>query len=206
MLRLSFISISILLVAVGAHFGSADDWFPNPIRVAESKPVTVNDAKFVAVAQTEWRAHDVRDMPWVRSAVEVQFRITNLKKTDIVFPTFDTFGLTIRNGEGKDMLVDRGRKVTVITSPALIAPGVSYTLWSKSELRWDSASKSSELLFYDGTIAVATYRLPAGKYKVSFWYSTAHRAGKEPPEDLGNAEVWSGSAQTQPVDIEFLGP
>jgi hypothetical protein len=197
--RLLLISFAILLAAAWSVPALADP-YPKPFRVVESKPVIVNDAKFVAVVQTGWKA---RDKSGARRVVEVQLSITNLKKTDVVFPTFDTFGLTIKNADGKDMLVGWGRDATIVTRPVLIAPGTTYTLCPRAELHWDSVSKSSELLFYDGTLSEAAYRLPAGKYRLSFGYSTAQRAGRKSPEKLGNAPVWAGYAQTPAVEIEI---
>src|SRR5205823_5166934 len=61
--------------------------FAGPLRIVESKPVTVNGAKFVIAAQAEWRLGKAGEAV----SIEIQLRITNTTKRDLLFPTFDTF-------------------------------------------------------------------------------------------------------------------
>src|SRR5262245_12953232 len=65
------------------------------IRIEESRPVTVNDAEFVLVAQTNWKpAKPSAPMPLV-APIEIQLRITNLSKNSFIFPTAKSFGMRI---------------------------------------------------------------------------------------------------------------
>lgn len=75
---------------------------PRPIKVRESKPVTVNDARFVTVAEGEWIS--VEDEAGLRHVpIELQLRITNLKKTDMIFHAFGNFKPTIKRENGKEI-------------------------------------------------------------------------------------------------------
>src|SRR5205809_2126868 len=59
--------------------------FSEPIRIGESKPVTVKNAQFVLVAQTNWKPgkpgnpNEPKVAPPV-APIEIQLRITNLGK------------------------------------------------------------------------------------------------------------------------------
>src|SRR5205814_460169 len=63
-----------------------------PIRLRESKPVTVKDVQFVAVAQSDWTPAKPGNATAVVVPIDLQLRITNLSKGDILLPTFHTFG------------------------------------------------------------------------------------------------------------------
>src|SRR5205823_5797302 len=91
------------------------DSFSEPIRIGESKPVNVNEAQFVAVAQTNWRpAKPDKTFPMV-APIEIQFHITNLSKGDVLFPTFDTFGIRILTEDGKELKPQSKRNAAVGT-------------------------------------------------------------------------------------------
>src|SRR4051794_24062912 len=76
---------------------------PGAMRVAGSKPVTRNDARFVAVAQTQWTPGKPNREFTVVVPLDIQLRITNLSERTQRFPTFKTFGLRITTVDGKEV-------------------------------------------------------------------------------------------------------
>ena len=82
---------------------------PEPARMRESKPATANEAKFVVIAETMWKPGKKlgRAVP-----IDIQLRITNDAKGEVVFPTFDTFGLRLIASDGKQIMPRGGRNVT----------------------------------------------------------------------------------------------
>jgi hypothetical protein len=187
---------ALILVLVGDNLLRLE-----PIRICTSKSVTVNDAKFVAMAEVNWKAEKCEPTP-----IEIHLQITNLKKQDLVFPTFDTFGLKMTRMNGTEIKPTGGRDHTILTRPVLIGAGTSYSLCRRAELHWDVQTSSTELLYYDGTGMVISYGpLGAGQYKLSFWYSTTkvnsdiHRQARMP---VDNVTVWSGDVATLEVLIE----
>src|SRR5881397_3122260 len=53
------------------------------IRIGESKPVIVNHAQFVVVAQSEWNPPESDEYFPMIAPVELQMRITNLGKAEV---------------------------------------------------------------------------------------------------------------------------
>ena len=78
--------------------------FPSILRFHESKPVTVNDAQFVVIAENDWRPVGKVEYP-----VEIQLRITNLGKKDLIFPTLGSIRLNLTTADDKKDLA-RGRQ------------------------------------------------------------------------------------------------
>src|SRR5579871_5047724 len=82
-------------------------------KVRESKPVTVNDARFVTVAEGEWiSAENQRHVP-----IELQLRITNLNTTGRIFHAFYNFKPTIKGEDGKQIEPTNGAKHSIVTRP-----------------------------------------------------------------------------------------
>jgi len=179
--------------------------FTEPLRVRESKPVIVNNAKFEAVAQAEWRTGvDDKSVP-----IEVQLRITNQGTSDQIFPTFDTFGVRIVDADGRKVARRGGRDLTAFTRPILIPPGVTYALAADSGpptsnidrggvLHWDSSPARLAFSFFDGTGSAHKFSpLAAGQNKISFWYRV--RAGART-----DSRTWLGDLTTDEVSIEVF--
>jgi hypothetical protein len=173
-----------------------------PLRVSESKAVTVKDAKFVVMAETDWRPGKAdKAVP-----IEIQLRISNVGKTDVLFHTFDAFGMTLVTADGKKVIPTGGRDHTIFTRPVVIAEGASYSLCRRAELRWNADTKASELTYWDGTGMVMTFgSLEPGRYKLRFWYATS--ANKRAPQEskVSDAVTWLGEAVTYEVVIEVHG-
>jgi hypothetical protein len=203
------ISLSVIFLLFGGQpvfvgIATVEPVPPEPFRVHESKPVTTNDATFVAVAEAEWRAGK---LAWVNTSREIQLRITNVGKTDAVFPTFDTFGLTLRKADGTEITPVGGRNDTTLTRSVVIAAGATYSLCRRAETKWDQDRKSATLFYYDGTGAMVSFGpLPAGQYTFSFWYSTTHVNASQKKLRFGDVAIWSGKAVTEELPFEVLAP
>src|SRR5262245_30499733 len=117
--------------------------FPKALRFLESAPVTVNEVQFVTIAETEWPSK-IRVDP-----VDIQLRITNQSKKDLIFRTFDTFGIKLTTNEDKPITLGGGRNATLLTKPILIPKGASYTLARKAQLLWDDKTRLRELHYWD---------------------------------------------------------
>jgi hypothetical protein len=180
---------------------------PAAVRIAASKPVTMNDAKFVTVAQARWQL----GKKGKSVAIDIQLQITNVAETDINFPTFDSFGLVIRDQKGKEIEHRGGRLATRFTPPVLLPPGVTYSLGAegssfldrrRAELAWNEEQKACELVYCDGSGWTSRFGpLDAGTYELGFWYAV--RAGEEEPEK-GHPASWSGKVRTQWAVIEVV--
>jgi hypothetical protein len=182
--------------------------FTRPLRIRESKPVTVNDAKFVVVTEADWKSgNSDKVVP-----VELQLRITNLSKGELIFPTFDTFGLRIKNTDGTNVIPRGGRRGTKLRQPILIPAGASYSLAAeggapsqvlrRAELRRDLEAKASELRYYDGTGWVSIFGpLEPGRFKLAFWYEVRPMA---PFKTAWDSATWLGAVVTDDIAIEIL--
>ncbi len=190
----------LLLGATATHGG------PKPYtRLAESKPVQVNGAEFVALAEEEWVACNP---PYGRDPIEVQLRITNRGDKDLVFPTFDTFQIVLKTPDETKIRMDGGRDHTLRgAKPVLIRPGASYCLCRKAELCWNKDGKSRTFVYQDGTGSMFSYGpLQAGKYTLSFWYALDEKKAATHSKLMGNIPVWSGKAVTHEVPFEVVDP
>jgi hypothetical protein len=199
---------SVVFLALGCFAiptrATSQPEFPSALRFVESKPVTANEVQFVTIAETDWPTGQRID------PVDIQLRITTLSKTDLLFPTFDTFVIKLTTAAGKAIAHRSGRDGTRLTKPLLIPKGASYTLARKAELQWDDKTGEIKLYYWDGTGSVSTLGpLPPGDYKLSFVYSTSPHASnainKIRDRKEGNAQIWKGDVVTGPVLIKVLG-
>jgi hypothetical protein len=174
-----------------------------PLRIRESKPVTVKDAQFVLVAQSNWRPGRPDPSFPLAAPLEIQLHITNLTKSDLLFPTWNTFGLRIFKADGTEVKPRAAGKATTRTRPLVLAGGVSYALRRRAELRWDEKAKASELLYCDGTGVESRFGpLPVGEYKLVGWYSVS--PDKQAKPKPGDAPIWIGEVVTKEVRIQVL--
>jgi hypothetical protein len=182
--------------------------FPSPgltqpglqaICVCESEPKTVKDAKFVIVAETDWKP----GKPNQAAPVEIQLRITNLSKSKTLFSTFDTFGLIMKTNNGKQIMPRGGRDVTFLARPILIAPAASFSLCRKAELHWDAKAKVCELYYWDGTGTVSVFGpLEPSRYTLAFWYAAAPSNNPKPNTKANEITSWNGEVVTGQVVVE----
>jgi hypothetical protein len=174
-----------------------------PLRIGQSRPVNVKDARFVLVAQTNWRPGRPDPSFPLAAPIEIQLQITNLKKSDLLFPTYSTFGVRIFKADGKEVKPRTAGKASTVTRPLVLAGGASYALRRRAELRWDEKSRASELLYSDGTGAERRFGpLPPGQYKLVWWYSVA--PDKQAKPKPGDAATWVGEAITEEVPFQVL--
>lgn len=199
-MQLRLVSLALVLATAAAQ-GT-----PRPYtELLESKPVRVNGAEFVALAEAEWVAFNP---PHGRDPIQVQLRITNRSDKELIFPTFDTFRVIIRTGEGKEILPDGGRDITLRGAKSvLVRPGSSYCLCRSAELRWNADGKSRTFVYSDGTGSVFTFGpLKAGKYRLSFRYENAEERAAVQRKAMDGHQVWSGKAVTKEVLFEVVDP
>jgi hypothetical protein len=197
-----FCFLGVLLLDVAAGRAGMQPAPVGPLRVRESKAVTVKDAKFVVMAETDWRPGKAdKAVP-----IEIQLRISNVGKTDVLFHTFDTFGMTLLTEDGKKVKRRGGRDYTIFTRPVVVAEGASYSLCRQAELRWNAETKASELTYWDGTGMVMTFgSLEPGRYKLRFWYATSANKRASQVSKVSDAVTWLGEAITDEVVIEVHG-
>ena len=191
----------------------ATDW-TEPLRFRESKPITENGAKFTVCAESHWTPRRDRKLP-----VEIQLRITNLSQHDLLFHTFDTWGLKVLRADRKKMLRWTGRDLTAITRPLLLAKGVSFSLGSHqatstkigrgSELCWNADSAAPDLVHRDGTGTTSCYGpLAPGAYQLGFWYSASTNRGIGRYTKPGTSPYarWNGAITTEEVQVDIRHP
>jgi hypothetical protein len=170
-----------------------DPVVPEPMHVRESDPVEVKKARFVVVAEADWKLGEEKKA----RPIETQLRITNLAETDLVFPTTFTFGPSLKTMDGTAIHRGGGNNHIVSTRPVSIPRGAYYSICRKAELRWDAADKAAELVYWDGNGGEYYFGpLVPGKYKLSFWYDTAKCT--QPPA------YWAGNASTKDVIVEVF--
>lgn len=183
--------------------------FGEPIQIKESKPVTVKDARFVVVAQTNWKPAkpdkaltDSSGFPMV-APIDIQLHISNQSKSDLLFPTFGTFGLRIVNEDGKEVKPRTEGKGDNATRPVILPEDASYALCRQAELRYDEKAEGAELLFYDGTGVKSRFGpLKPGQYKLVFWYTVT--PDKQEKQKDGDPPTWVGDVATNEVPIQVL--
>src|ERR1035437_823809 len=103
----------LMLCAIPAFAGS------QYTRMVESKPVVENGLEFVASVDDEWVCYNP---PLGRDPIQVQLFIRNVTDKPLIFSTFDTFGIEIKEQSGKYIHVGGGRAGTLRTKSVIIDP------------------------------------------------------------------------------------
>jgi hypothetical protein len=178
--------------------------FNGPLRIRASKPVTVRDATFILVAQTDWiPARLLANFPMV-GPVEIQLHITNVGKRDVVFPTCGTLGIKVFNAGGKQVPPRSVRDGDSLTRPILLAAGASFSLCPRAEMRWNDKTKAAELVYFDGNGAQSIIGpLETGRYKLVFWFSAL--SGIPAKQEISDPPMWLGEIVTQELVVEVHG-
>ena len=180
-----------------------EHFVPEAIHVGESAPVSLNGLQFSVVAQTNWRPlkpptsdHSLSD------DLEIHLRVLNLTREPIVFPTFDTFRIVIKNADGTIIRMGGGRDWTEFTAPIMIPPGVGFSISRKAVLKWNNP-KVMNFLYFDGTgnvQSIPNFTSP-GNYKISFQIASGHRRTRihEVVQDVpvGEIRAWQGAVAWQ---------
>jgi hypothetical protein len=199
----SFLSFSLMLGApILAFEATAQPTSAGVLRVRESKPVIVNDAKFVVVTEADWKPGKLEQVV----PIEIQLRITNLRKREVLFYT-DFCSLKITNGAGKQIMPGEGsgRNGFTWARPLLIPPGASYSLIRRAELRWNTKTKASELAYFDGTGSISVFGpLESGRYKLSYYFADMADKRAKPEAKASESPSWVGNVVTEEVVIEVF--
>jgi hypothetical protein len=188
-----------------------------PIRIGESKPVTVNGAKFVFAAQTNWKPADFTSDDGrpgrgnLSAPIELQLRITNVSKGDLLFYTFDSLRVSMTNASGSNIQPNGGRDLTRFAPPIVIAAGTTYSLGREgytgtatrqAQFVWDEDKMKSHFYFFDGTgTGLGFGPLRPAKYNLAFRYGVQPR--KEESK-AGELLRWSGQVTTEEIVVEVL--
>jgi hypothetical protein len=167
--------------------------------------VTVNKARFVVVAQTDWRASKTGESghgPLV-APIDIQLQITNVGGEELLFPTSRAFGIKIWGADGKEVASEEVERATVTTGSIILETGLSYSISRRADLRWDEKTKAAKLIFHDGSGSQTSYGpLSPGRYKLAFWYAARRDERKDQkPRAKGS---WVGEVVTESVLINLM--
>lgn len=184
--------IGLMLSSVPAVAG------PHYTRMVQSKSVAANGLEFVVAVEDQWVS---ADSPYREEPVQVQLFIRNTTQTALLFPTFDTFGVTVRDASGKKIVQHGGRDATLVTKPVILDPGTTYCLSRKAELHGNPDGKTQTLCYYDGTGSCATYALAVGGYTLSFWCDC-----RPATTDAVTVNQWVGHVDTQEARFDVVEP
>src|SRR5262245_45574776 len=91
----------------------------DPRQLAQSKPVIVKDAKFVLVAQTNWKGPLSSDAFTSVAPIEMQLQITNQSKGELLFPTYKALSVRLFDMGGREVKSRVEGDVKVATRPVL---------------------------------------------------------------------------------------
>jgi hypothetical protein len=170
-----FLAFTILVVSqVLPGRATAQPALPGVLRVSESKPVTVNDVRFVVVAESDWRQGRPSGNTPIAAPLDLQFHIANLGKGAVLFPTQDTFGVKLWTADGKELKARTERKGDMASGPVLLPAGGSGSLYRRAELRWGEKTGDLELAYYDGTGAETSFG-PLQAVATSWLFGTPSR-------------------------------
>ena len=177
--------------------------FGEPVRIGQSKAITVKDAKFAVIAQTNWKpAKPALSMPTV-AEVDMQLQITNLAEGDVLFPTSNVLGVRILDELGGEVKQKSTRAGRSSKRPVLLAAGASYSLCPRAVLRWDEKANAGELAFADGSGGESVIGpLAPGRYKLTCRYSNPPGEKGARPR-VGGPATWVGEAATEEVLVEI---
>ena len=194
----------LILLAAGMIDASAEPL--KYLELSKSKPVEVNGLEFVAATQSQWIIHS----PEENESVEVQLLITNKSGHDLIFRTFDTFTVQLKNANGTQIRPGGGRDGTMYSPSVVIPAGDTYCLSRRDELLWDYSTNNSPITrafdYWDGTGSVATFGLHnLGHYTLSFGAFSSQKDSDRESQRLGGLPVWTGTAQTKEVPFEIIG-
>jgi hypothetical protein len=188
------VSLAFMLCVIPAFAGS------HYTRMSESKPVVENGLEFVAAVEDEWVCFNSG-----RDPIQVQLFIRNVTDKPLLFQTFDTFGIRIKEKSGKQIQVGGGRDVTLRTKSVIIEPGARYCLSRNAELVWNADGKSRTFIYYDGTGTVVTSGpLTAGGYTLSFYCHYEEKTALK--NDDAKFSRWTGNVESKEVVFNIMDP
>lgn len=173
---------------------------PRFTHVVRSKPVKCNGLEFMAAAETKWNCFKP---PFGEDDVIVQLYIKNRTSHPIIFPTFDTFGIHIKDAAGHELPVGGGRNKTWRTKVVLLDANATFCLCRKAVLGWNHNGIRT-FTYWDGTGTVADYKMPsAGEYTLSFW---CQNKPQKKAKQASKFPIWNGEVKTNPVAFKVVDP
>ena len=189
-------SLAFILCVIPAFAGS------HYTRMTESKPFVGNGLEFVAAAEDEWVCFNP---PSGGDPIQVQLFIRNVTDKPLLFSTFDTFRIALKDQSGKDIQIGGERDITLRTKSVIIDPGTRYCLSRKAELVWNQDGKTRSFIYKDGTGHVATFGpLTAGNYTLSFYCRDEEKTA--PKNNDAKFSRWTGNVETKEVTFRIIDP
>ncbi|MDB6076943.1 MAG: hypothetical protein JWO82_690 [Akkermansiaceae bacterium] len=190
---MKILGICLLLVAASSLRGSPQPFLLEP---AESRPKEIGGLEFSIVTQSVF-------LPDGRDSV-VQLRITNRGTAPLLFPTFDSFSITLTGPDHKPVPLGGNRDATTITPNILLQPGKSFCWPLSVRLKSSAKPGSLELDFKDPTGSQSLSTLKPGSYTLQCelfptHYDFAGKGGLPAP-------LWSAKGSTEPVSITLDAP
>jgi hypothetical protein len=177
------------------------------LELNKSQPVEISGLEFVAAVQSQMIVYSGGK----ELAVQIQLLITNRTKTDLVFRTFDTFGVTLKDAHETPLPAHGGRDGTIASPSVLIPAGETYCLSREAKLFWKLPYSStlhpgtSALFYWDGTGMETYFDLPsAGTYFLAFAFESSDKDSTREKLELGGLPVWSGKGSTKDVSFEVI--
>jgi hypothetical protein len=208
----------ILLLATAFTAAAAEP--QKYLELNKSTPVAVKGLEFVAAVQSQCIVlTGGKELP-----VEVQLLITNRSGHDLVFRTFDTFSVLLKDAGGKELPGYWDRNGTIATLSVLIRAGDTYCLSRKAELwwklggfgstneqnhqaglGWKPQGTQSGFFYWDGT-GMETYFTPVkpGHYALSFRIVSSKKDSARETQKLEGLPVWFGDTTTHEVSFEII--
>ena len=194
-MKKSFLSMLMLIQsAVAEPLGGV-------MEPVESPAKEIAGLEFSVVTQVLWSTSS----PWVEQDVVLQLRIVNRGKETLLFPTFDSFKVTLTGADGKPLPLGGNRDGTTVTPNLLLRPGqgISYPLIAKLKSE-PKEGGSVSLRFDDQTGSGSMTPLKPGDYSISISVFPSHydftRSAKLP------ALLWKGDGSTEPVSFKLTKP
>ena len=189
------VGLSICILAVQLKAAT-----PHYTRMVQSKPIVSNGLEFIAATEAEWVCFNSSSG---QDPIEVQLYIRNCTSQPMLFSTFDTFDIIIKDSSGHEINESGGRDGTLRTKTVLLDANSSHCLCRKAVLQWNG-NKSRTFTYWDGTGSWSVYgTLFAGEYSLSFW---CRRSQKETSGRNDAWATWYGDVQTNLVSFKIVDP
>jgi len=167
-----------------------------PNEIVQSEAVAANGLSFCVSAEARWKSHANVSIP-----IDVQLLVTNTTGQRLVFQTFDTFRIVLKTPAGAEIPWEGGRDGTIVTQPVSIPPHGTYAICRKANLVGAVRDEPSRLDYFDGTGSLASFKLTAGIYHLSFQVSAPPHAEPLLRKLVTDQPVWKGNLSTNPVEV-----
>ena len=134
--------------------------------------------------------------------MEVRLLIRNTTSEPLLFSTFDTFRIMLKDSKGHAVEAHGGRDETLRTKPVVIDAGAKYCLFGKAMLSWNDA-KTRKFTYYDGTgMVLSFFPLASGEYTLQFRCKVSDKSSTQDGD--GTIKRWTGNAVTNEVRFKIV--